>query len=107
MEVSLNTNTFKVLKAISVVPNLTEEEKAAGIKRLSSYTEGVTKAIIANRMKKLNLSTSTINRSIKVLCENELIAEGLKITDCGAGRKRGYSKSYYITDKGIDFLNNL
>lgn len=107
MSVSLTTNTFKILKAISVVPNLSAEEKESKVKRLSSYMEGVTKSKIATRTERLNISTSTINRSIKILLDNNLIAEGLKITDSGEDRKRGYTKSYYITDEGIDFLNNL
>jgi len=81
----LNSNDFRILSCII------DKEKDLGM----CEARGVTKKALAERSK---LSLSTINRSIKKLLEEELIADAIKQIN---------TKAYYITVKGEDRMDEV
>jgi RIO-like serine/threonine protein kinase len=81
----LNSNDFKILSCI------VDKERDLGM----CEARGITKKILA---KKSELSDSTINRSIKKLLDERLIANAIKQINTNA---------YYLTIKGEDRLNEI
>ena len=53
---------------------------------------------VTTLLKEINLSHATIRSSIRLLIKNELVAEGYMQRN---------ARTYYITQKGIDLINNL
>lgn len=81
----LNSNDFKILSCI------VDKERDLGM----CEARGITKKILA---KKAELSDSTINRSVKKLLDERLIANAIKQINTNA---------YYLTIKGEDRLNEI
>lgn len=80
-----NNNAYKILQKIY------NAKEKIGI----SEARGMTKDIIVERS---GFSSSTVNRAIKVLLENGLIAEAIKQVNKNA---------YYVTEKGIERLKEM
>lgn len=53
---------------------------------------------VTTLLKEINLSHATIRSSIRLLIKNELVTEGYMQRN---------ARTYYITQKGIDLINNL
>ena len=81
----LNSNDFKILSCI------VDKENDLGM----CEARGITKKALAKRS---NLSESTINRSIKKLLDEELIANAIKQINTNA---------YYITLKGENRMDEI
>lgn len=81
----LNSNDFRILSCI------VDKENDLGM----CEARGITKKALVKRSK---LSESTINRSIKKLLEENLIAEAIKQIN---------TKAYYLTIKGEDRINEV
>lgn len=81
----LNSNSFLVLSAVR------NKQDDLGL----CEARGMTKDMIA---KKINLSSSTVNRALNALMEYELIAEGVKLVN---------TKTYYILPKGVERLKEI
>lgn len=81
----LNSNDFKILSCI------VDKEHDLGM----CEARGITKKFLAEKAK---LSDSTINRSIKKLLDEKLIANAIKQINTNA---------YYLTIKGEDRINEI
>jgi RIO-like serine/threonine protein kinase len=81
----LNSNDFRILSCI------VDKDKDLGM----CEARGITKKALAE---KTSLSDSTINRSIKKLLDEELIANAIKQIN---------TKAYYITIKGENRMDEV
>lgn len=81
----LNSNDFRILSSI------VDKDKDLGM----CEARGITKKALAE---KTNLSDSTINRSIKKLLDEKLIANAIKQIN---------TKAYYLTLKGEERMNQV
>jgi predicted transcriptional regulator len=81
----LNSNDFRILSSI------VDKEHDLGM----CEARGITKKAL---VEKTNLSDSTINRSIKKLLDEELIANAIKQIN---------TKAYYLTLKGEERMNQV
>lgn len=81
----LNSNAFIVLT------NVKDKENNTGL----YPSRGTIKERI---IEKSRLSSATVNRALKLLLEEDLIAEGVKKVN---------KKSYYVTSEGINKLKEM
>lgn len=61
-------------------------------------TNSLTSVTVSTLSENVDLSHTKIRLAIKLLTENELVAEGYMQRN---------ARTYYITQKGIDLINNL
>lgn len=89
----LNNNACRVLR------NIPDRENDRGFNAARGMTR---KAIFnncnANKPSDKQISLSTVTRALKVLEQEEFIKEGIKIINV---------KTYFITDKGFEYLNEI